>query len=80
MRVLAVGDPVAFTMIRPGAPAALESQWNLSVWDEGTLGCGFVRADEQLLEGKWTAQRGVLQRLARPLAIVRGRDSSPTSS
>ena len=35
----------------------LESQWSLSVWDNGTLGCGFVRADEQLLQGKWVAQR-----------------------
>ncbi|MGD0766118.1 MAG: SGNH hydrolase domain-containing protein, partial [Dehalococcoidia bacterium] len=54
-RVLAVGDSVAFTMIL--GLQRLESQWNLSVWDQGMLGCGFVRADEQLVGGKWTPQR-----------------------
>jgi hypothetical protein len=57
VRVLAVGDSVALTMAL--GLQRLESQWNLSVWDDGTLGCGFVRADEQLLQGKWVAQREV---------------------
>jgi peptidoglycan/LPS O-acetylase OafA/YrhL len=55
VRVLVVGDSVALTMAQ-GLERA-ESSWNLSVWNTGTLGCGVLRGDAILFEGKWTKQK-----------------------
>ena len=54
IRVLAVGDSVAFTMAQGLVRA--ESAWNLSVWNTAKLGCGVLRADEILLDGTWSPQ------------------------
>jgi peptidoglycan/LPS O-acetylase OafA/YrhL/lysophospholipase L1-like esterase len=52
VRVLVVGDSVAFTMAqglgRQGEAA------NLSVWNQGKIGCGVLRSDEVLVDGRWT--------------------------
>ncbi len=54
VRVLVVGDSVAFTMAQ-GLQRG-ESTWDLSIWNTGRLGCGILRADEQFFQGEWVAQ------------------------
>jgi len=56
VRVLVVGDSVAFTMGQGLARA--EPAWNLSVWNNSRLGCGLLRAEAVRIDGEWIDQEG----------------------
>lgn len=57
LRVLVIGDSVAATL-----GLGLERtarQGNMLVWNKSSLGCGFARSEEILVEGRWEVQRSV---------------------
>ena len=56
VRVLLVGDSVAFTMGLGLERVA--SAWDLSVWNNAKLGCGLLRADAVRAGGEWIEQDG----------------------
>jgi peptidoglycan/LPS O-acetylase OafA/YrhL len=56
VRVLVVGDSVAFTMGQ--GLARVEREWNLSVWNNSRLGCGVLRADAVRVKEDWIEQEG----------------------
>jgi len=56
VRVLVVGDSVAFTMGQGLARA--EGEWRLSVWNNSRLGCGLLRADAVRIKDAWIEQEG----------------------
>lgn len=51
-RVLVVGDSVAFTLGRGLERAAADA--GVAVWNQGRLGCGLLRGDAVLVDGRWT--------------------------
>ncbi|HXK33637.1 MAG TPA: acyltransferase family protein [Dehalococcoidia bacterium] len=51
-RVLVVGDSVAFTLGR-GLERAATGE-GLAVWNQGRLGCGLLRGEAVLVDGRWT--------------------------
>ncbi|MEX2158427.1 MAG: acyltransferase family protein [Dehalococcoidia bacterium] len=52
IRVLVAGDSVAVTMAQGLARAG--PTWNLSVWNQGRLGCGVLRGDAVVVQGRRT--------------------------
>jgi hypothetical protein len=54
-RVLLIGDSVAATLGLGLERTAPEGK--MLVWNKSSLGCGFARSEEILVEGKWEVQR-----------------------
>ena len=52
IRLLVVGDSVAFTAGQ--GLGRVGKDYHLSVWNQGRLGCGVLRGDRVLVDGRWT--------------------------